>query len=107
MSNTSYVTPYESNDSVEYDAGESSGYYASVLSNTDTDRGADREKCREMDRLAAEERARQLTEDYARRKQQAAVPIVSVNLHLKDASSLLRSAPAAGYRVIQQLLELL
>jgi hypothetical protein len=53
--------------------------------------------------LAAEARAQQVTADFARRRQLESISVVSVDLHLGNAASLLRSAPAAGFRIVRKL----
>ena len=94
MSNTSVVTPYEPNESTS-DIAESSGNLAAFFADTDVDHA--------FDRLASDAHAQQVTDDFARCKQLVPLPVVSVNLHLETAASLLRSAPAAGYRIVQEL----
>jgi len=95
MSNTSVVSPYESSDYPGSGIAESSGDLAAVFADTDVDRAADR--------LAAEARAQQVTADFARRRQLESISVVSVDLHLGNAASLLRSAPAAGFRIVRKL----
>ena len=95
MSNTSVVTPYESEESSSRGIGDVLGDVVGWLGDTDEDRA--------VDRRAKEANARQIAEDLSRRKQLAAVPVVSVNLHMKSADALLRSIPNAGYRIVQEL----
>lgn len=94
MSNTSVVTPYEASEergSIADMMGEVMGW----LKDTDEDRAADRQ--------AKEARANQLADDLTRRKDLKSVPVVSVDLRMKSADTLLRSIPSAGYRVVQEL----
>jgi len=95
MSNTSTVTPYESNGGSNTSTDTTIADVFSWLGDTDEDRAADER--------AKEARGRQLSQDILRKGAVKAPPVVSIKLHMKTADTLLRSVGNAGYKVVQEV----
>ena len=95
MSNTSTVTPYESDNWSETSTSTAIADVFSWLSDTDEDRA--------IDQQAKQARNRQLCKDVARARTISAPPVVSIELHMKTADSLMRSVGNAGYKVVQEV----
>jgi hypothetical protein len=95
MSNTSTVTPYESDNGSETTTSAAIADVFSWLSDTDEDRA--------IDQQAKQARNRQLYEDVASARTISAPAVVSIELHMKTADSLMRCAGNAGYKVVQEV----
>jgi hypothetical protein len=106
MSNTSVVTPYEESESTSRSVVEAEDLAGGGIAEAIGEIAAffaDRDADRASDRVSAAVRGQQTADDFRRRRQTQKVPLVSVNLHLADAGSLLRSAPEAGFRLTSRL----
>jgi len=95
MSNTSTVTPYESANGSGTSTSSAIGDVFSWLSDTDDDRAVDQQ--------AKEARNRQLYKDISRTRTISAPNVVSIELHMKTADTLMRSVGNAGYKVVQEV----
>ena len=95
MSNTSTVTPYESDNGSETTTSAAITDIFSWLGDTDEDRA--------IDQQAKQARNRQLYKDVARARTISAPPVVSIELHMKTADSLMRCVGNAGYKVVQEV----
>ena len=95
MSNTSTVTPYESDSVLDTSTSSAIEDLFSWLGDTDEDRATDQS--------AKEDRNRQLYRDISRSRTISATPVVSIELHMKTADALMRSVSNAGYKVVQEV----
>ena len=95
MSNTSTVTPYESGGGSNTSTSTAIADVFSWLSDTDEDRA--------VDQRAKEARNRQLYKDISRTSAISAPPVVSIELHMKKADTLMRSVSNAGYKIVQEV----
>jgi hypothetical protein len=95
MSNTSTVTPYESDSVTDTSTSSAIDDLFSWLGDTDEDRATDQS--------AKETRNRQLYIDMSRSRTIAAPPVVSIELHMKTAETLMRSVSNAGYKVVREV----
>ena len=95
MSNTSTVTPYESGSGSNTSTSSAIADIFSWLGDTDEDRA--------LDQRAREARIEQVSRDISRQRVSSAPPMVSVELHMKKADTLLKSVTNAGYKIVQEL----
>src|ERR1035441_10490262 len=95
MSNTSVLTPYESDSVVNTGTSRAIADIFSWLGDTDEDRA--------LDQRAKEARIEQLSKEALRQPVLCAPPMVSVDLHMRKADKLLKSVTNAGYQIVQDL----
>lgn len=95
MSNTSTVTPYESETESNTTTATSKVDLFSWLADTDEDRA--------VDQRAREDRNRQLSKDLTRKHAVPAPPVMSIELHMKTTETLLKSGNNAGYKVVREV----